>query len=227
MTADPWYLAALIHTICALSRRQEPGWDNPPACIWSLNQNEHLQAALHGSAIRAKAVPDLHTVAQRGRRNPKWVVCTFGPADAQLVVRNSQRLLGPKATICVANCASVIVKALRLGNHHTLVLQARLRDHAKAGKAGVWPVLTLLPIDLELQLAVPTTVYHWLEAFDQLQWRSKPDRQVSPTHLQEWLQADEQHAAIRHLGPPPGATGAPDVSAPGGRLAPQTVPLAN
>ena len=53
-----------------------------------------------------------------------------------------------------------------------------------------------LPADLELQLAVPTTVYHWLQAFHYLRWRGKPDRKIGATHWQEWLQADTQRDTI-------------------------------
>ena len=52
----------------------------------------------------------------------------------------------------------------------------------------MWPAAAH-PADLELQLAVPTTVYHWLQAFHDLRWRSKPDRQIGSTHWQTWLQA--------------------------------------
>ena len=80
--------------------------------------------------------------------------------------------------------------------------------------------------DLELQLAVPTTVYHWLQAFHDLQWRGKPDRQIGSTHSQAWLPADAQRDAVRSLGPAP-ATRALDAAAPGRALAPHTVPMAN
>ena len=46
------------------------------------------------------------------------------------------------------------------------------------------------PADLELRLAVPTTVYHWLRALQDLRWRGKSDRKIGATHWQEWLQAD-------------------------------------
>ena len=82
-----------------------------------------------------------------------------------------------------------------------------------------------LPADLELQLAVPTTVYHWLQAFHDLRWTGKPDRQIGPTHWQEWLQADAQGNTIRGIGPAP-ATRHLDASAPGRALALHTVPLA-
>ena len=67
---------------------------------------------------------------------------------------------------------------------------------------------------------------HWLQAFHDLQWRGKPDRQIGSTHWQTWLQADAQRDAIRGLGPAP-ATRALDAAAPGRTLAPHTVPLAN
>ena len=89
----------------------------------------------------------------------------------------------------------------------------------------MWPAAAH-PADLELQLAVPTTVYHWLQAFHELRWRGKPDRQIGSTHWQAWLQADAQRDAVRSLGPAP-ATGALDAAAPGRALAPHTVLLAN
>ena len=89
----------------------------------------------------------------------------------------------------------------------------------------MWPAAAH-PADLELQLAVPTKVYHWLQAFHDLQWRGKPQRQIGSTHWQTWLQADAQRDAIRSLGPAP-ATRALDAAAPGHALAPHTVPLAN
>ena len=119
----------------------------------------------------------------------------------------------------------MIVKALREGEHHALLLQVRLKDNARAARPGVWPAAAH-PANLELQLAVPTIVYHWLQAFHDLRWRGKPDRQIGSTHWQTLLQADAQRDAIRSLAPAP-ATRALDAAAPGRALAPQTVPLAN
>ena len=238
MSADPWPLAVLLHTVSAPNKRQEPGWVNPPALVWSPDQEEHLRAAWQGDAIRATDVPDLHAgpitharpaatlaVAQRGQQNPQWVVCMFSPADAHVVVCDPERLPGPEAVIRVADCTRMIIKALREGEHHALLLQVRLKDNAWAARPGVWPAAAD-PADLELQLAVPTTVYHWLQAFHDLRWRSKPDRQIGSTHWQTWLQADAQRDAARGLGPAP-ATRALDAAAPGRTLAPHTVPLAN
>ena len=118
----------------------------------------------------------------------------------------------------------MIVKALREGDHHALLWQACLKDHAKAAKPGVWPEAAL-PADLELQLVVPTPVYHLLQSFIDLRWRGKPDRQIGARHWQGWLQADTQHAAIRCLGPASTAR-ALDASAPGRALAPHMLPLA-
>ena len=229
MSADPWPLAVLLHTVSAPNKRQEPGWVNPPTLVWSPDQEEHLRAAWQGDAIRATDVPDLHAgpitharpaatlaVAQRGQQNPQWVVCMFSPADAHIVVCDPERLPGPEAVICVADCTRMIIKALREGE---------LKDNARAARPGVWPAAAH-PADLELQLAVPTAVYHWLQAFHDLRWRGKPDRQIGSTHWQTWLQADEQRDAIRGLGPAP-ATRALDGAAPGRTLAPHTVPLAN
>ena len=174
MTADPWPLAVLLHTVSAPNKRQEPGSAQPPALVWSPDQEEHLRAAWQGDAIRATDVPDLDAgpitharpaatvaVAQRGQQNPQWVVCMFSPADAHIAVCDPERLSGPEAVVRVADCTRMIVKALREGEHHALLLQVRLNDNAKAAKPGVWPAAAHPP-DLELQLAVPTTVYHWL-----------------------------------------------------------------
>ena len=206
--------------------------------MWSPDQEEHLRAAWQGDAIRATDVPDLHAgpitharpaatlaVAQRGQQNPQWVVCMFSPADAHIVVSDPERLPGPEAVVRVADCTCMIVKALQKGEHYAPLLQVRLKDNAGAARPGVWPAAAH-PADLELQLAVPTTVYHWLQAFHDLQWRGKPDRQIGSTHSQTWLQADAQRDAIQSLGPAP-ATRALDAAAPGRALAPHTVPLAN
>ena len=68
----------------------------------------------------------------------------------------------------VAVCTRMIVKMLREGEHHALLLQVRLKDNARAARPGMWPAVGQ-PADLELQLAVLTTVYHWLQAFHDLQ----------------------------------------------------------
>ena len=238
MSADPWPLAVLLHTAGAPNKRQQSGWVNPPALVWSPDKEEHLRAAWQGDAIRATDVLDLHAgpitharpaatlaVAQQGQQNPQWVVCMFSPADAHIVVCDPERLLGPEGVVRVADCTRMIVKALREGEHHALLLQVRLKDNARAARPGVWPAAAH-PADLELQPAVPTTVDHWLQAFHDLRWRSKPDRQISATHWQAWLQADTPREAVRSLGPAP-ATQALDAAAPGHALAPHTVPLAN
>ena len=92
MSADPWLLAVLLHTVSAPNERQEPWWLTPPALVWSPDQEEHLRAAWQGDAIRATDVPDLQAgritharpaatlaVAQQGQQNPQWVVCMFMP----------------------------------------------------------------------------------------------------------------------------------------------------
>ena len=145
MTADNWLLAVLLHTISAPSKRHEPRWANPPRLVRTPNQEECLQAAWQGDAMRTTDVPDLHAgpithacraaslaVAQQGQRNLKWVVCMFSPADAHIAICNPKRLLGPRAVIRVADCARVILKALREGEHHALLLQTRLKDNARA-----------------------------------------------------------------------------------------------
>ena len=238
MTADPWLLAVLLHTVSAPKKRQEPGWVNPPALVWSPDQEEHLRAAWQGDAIRAPDVPDLHTgpitharpvatlaVAQQGQQNPQWVVCMFIPADAHIVVCDPERLPGPEAVVRVADRTRMIVKALREGAHHTFLLHVLLKDNARAARPGVWPAAAH-PTDLELQLAVPTTVYHWLEALRDLRWRGKHDRQINGQHWQARLQADAQRDAFQSLGPAPG-TPALDAATPGRALASHTVPLAN
>ena len=149
----------------------------------------------------------------------------FSPADAHIVVCDPERLPGPEAVVRVADCTRMIVKALREGEHHALLLQVRLKDNARAVRPGVWPAAAH-PADLELQLAVPHRVYHWLQGFHDLRWSGKPHRQIGATHWQEWLQADAQRDAIRSLRPAP-ATRALDAAAPGPALAPDTVPLAN
>ena len=158
-------------------------------------------------------------MAPRGQQGLKWVVCMFSPADAHIAVCDPESLLGPEAVI------RVIVKALRKGEHHALLLQACLKDNARAAKPGMWPAVAL-PADLKLQLAVRTTVYHWLQALQQLPWRGKPDRQICATHWQERLQADAQRATVRSPGPAP-TVRAFDASASGHALAPHKVPLAN
>ena len=149
----------------------------------------------------------------------------FSPADAHIAVCDPERLPGPEAVIHVADSARVIVKALLEGEHHALLLQVRFRDNARAAMPRLWPAAAR-PADLELQLAVPTTVYHWLQGFHDLRWGGKPDRQIGATHWQEWLQADAQRDRVQGLGPAP-ATRAIKASAPGHALAPHTVPLAN
>ena len=150
MSADPWPLAVLLHTVSAPNKRQEPGWVNPPTLVWSPDQEEHLRAAWQGDAIRATDVPDLHAgpitharpaatlaVAQRGQQNQQWVVCMFSPADTHIVVCDPERLPGPEAVIRVADCTRMIIKALREGERHALLLQVRLKDNARATRPGV------------------------------------------------------------------------------------------
>ena len=194
MTADPWPLAVLLHTVSAPNKRQEPGWVNLPALLCSPDQEEHLQAAWQGDAIRATDVPDLHAgpitharpaatlaVAQQGQQNPQSVVCMFSLADAHIVVCDPERLPGPEAVVRVADCTRMVVKALREGEHHALVLPVWLKDNTRAARPGVWPAAAQLA-DQEFQLGVPAAVYHWLQAFHDLRWRGKPDRQIGATH---------------------------------------------
>ena len=122
-------------------------------------------------------------VAKQGQQNPQWAVCMFSPADAHIVVCDPERLPGPEAVVRVADCTRMIVKALREGEHHALLLQVWLKDNARAARPGVWPAAAH-PADLELQLVVPTTVYHWLQAFHDLRSRGKPYRQIGAMHWQ-------------------------------------------
>ena len=85
------------------------------------------------------------------------MVCMISQADVHIAICNPERLAGPEATIRVADCAHTIVEVMREGDHHTLLLQAPLKDHTKAAKPGMWPEAAL-PADPELQLAVPTKV---------------------------------------------------------------------
>ena len=126
----------------------------------------------------------------------------FSPADAHIVICDPERLPGPEAVVRVADCTRMIVKALREGKHHAFLLQVRLKDNARAARPGVWPAAAHLA-DLELQLAVPTTVYQWLQAFHDLRWRGKPDHQIGSTHWQAWLLADAQCDAALSLGTRP------------------------
>ena len=181
MSADPWPLAVLLHTVSAPNKRQEPGWVNPPALVWSPDQEEHLRGAWHGDTIRATDVPDLHAgpitqpamaLAQQGQQNPQWVVCMGSPVEAHIVVCDPERLPGSETVVRVADCTRMIVKALREGEHHAVLLQVRLKDNGRAAKPGLWPAAAH-HADLELQLAVSSTVYHWLQAFHDLRWRGK------------------------------------------------------
>ena len=226
MSADPWPLAVLLHTVSAPNKRQEPGLVNPPALVWGPDQEEHLQAAWQGDAIRATDVPDLHAgpitharpaatlaLAQRGQQNPQWVVCMFSPADAHIVVCDPERLPGPEAVVRVADCTRMIVKALQEGEHHALLLQVRLKDNARAARPGAWPAAAQ-PADLELQLAVPTTVYHWQQAFHDLRWRGKP-KPPNRLHALASVAASrraarchpESRARVRHTNPRCGGPG--------------------
>ena len=177
VTADLWPPAVLLHTISAPNKRKEQGWAHPRTLVCSPDKEEHLLAAWQGDAIRTTDFSDLHAgpgtharpaatppVAERGQQNPQWVVCMFSPAHAHIAVCDPEHLPGPEAVIRVAECARVIVKALREGEHHALLLQVGMKDNAMAAKPGVRPAATR-PADLELRLAVPTTVYHWLQAF--------------------------------------------------------------
>ena len=56
MSADPWLLAVLLHNVSTPNKRQERGWVNLPALVWSPDQEEHLRAAWQGDAIRATDV---------------------------------------------------------------------------------------------------------------------------------------------------------------------------
>ena len=246
MSADPWLLAVLLHTVSAPDKRQEPGWVNPPTLVWSTDQEEHLRAAWQQDAIRATDVPDLHAgpitharpaatlaVAQREQQNPQWVVCMFSPADAHIVVCDPERLPGPEAVIRMADCTRMIVKALREGEHHALLLQVRLKDNARAARPGVWPAAAH-PADLELQLAVPTAVYHWLKGFPRpaMEGQARPpnrlralanvaaSRRATRCHPGSWARARDTSPRCggpgRHTGATHRATGQPALRTSGG-----------
>ena len=165
----------------------------------------------NGDAIQSTDVSDLQAgpitharaaatgaVVERGQQSPKWLGCMFSQVDANIVICNPQPLPGPEAAIRMPDCRWVIVKALKEGDHHALLLKARHIDHAKASKPGPWPEAASRPIEHEVHLAVRTAEYHWVRAFQDLWWRVKPDCQISRTHWQDWLQADAQ----RHHPPP-------------------------
>ena len=224
MLADPWPLAVLLHTVGAPNKRREPGWVNPPTLVWNPDQEEHLRAAWQGDAIgpRPGGYP---SGCPTGTAQPAVGGLHVQPGAAHIAVCDPERLPGPEAVVRVADCTRMIVKALREGKCHALLLQVRLKDNARAARPGVW-LAAAHPADLELQLAVPTAVYHWLQAFHDLRWRGKPDPPIGATHWHAWLQTDAQRDAVRSLGPAP-ATRALDAAAPGRALAPHTVPLAN
>ena len=150
-TPQQWSGALTRRSICGPHGRETPSGPGT-----SLN----LQAGPITHA-RPAATP---AVAQRGQQNSQWVLCMFSPADGHIAVRDPERLPGPQAVVCVADCTRMLVKALREGEHHALLLRVCLKDNAKAAKPGVW-LAAAQPADLELQLVVLTTVYHWLQAF--------------------------------------------------------------
>ena len=178
--------------------------------------------AWQGDSIRTTDVPDLHggpilqacpaatrAVAQRRQQNPKWVVCMFSPADVRMNVCDSERLPGREAVIRVAHRARVIVKALWEGEHHALLLQVRLKDNARRAKPGVWPMVARAA-DLELQLAVLTTVYHRLQAFHDLRL---PGQRPLPAVVPAGERLVPRHGSPPGdlVGPPPGP---PDLAGP-------------
>ena len=127
-----------MHTISAPGRRQELGSANPLTLILRPKEEEHLPAAWHGNAICANNVPHLQAgpitharpalalgLAQRRRHSLMWVVCMFSPADTHIVFCDPQ-LPGPGATTRMAECASVVVKALKEGDHYAFLLHLRL-----------------------------------------------------------------------------------------------------
>ena len=146
MAADPLPLTVLLNTFSTPGKRQAPGRANPPTPISSPELQECLRAAWHSDSFWTRDIPGLHTgpitynrsaatlvVAQHGEQDSNWVVCMFSPADAHIAICDFQRLPAPKATIRVADCAHVMVKALLEGDHDALLLGARLKDHARAG----------------------------------------------------------------------------------------------
>ena len=154
VTADPWPLAVLLHTISAPNKKKGPpphtGLE-PRAGRASTGgtarrrhqdrgQSRHPRAAHH-----AQPPGTTLAVAQQGQQGPQWVISMFSPADAHMAVCDPERLPGPEAVVCVADCARVIVKALQEGEHHALLVQVCLKDNAKAAKPGLWPAAARPP----------------------------------------------------------------------------------
>ena len=175
MTAQPYPLVVLMQpSMPPASGGTRSGPAPPP---WSGIPTTRTTCRPRGTAraIQTMDIRDLHAgrittrpaatlaVAQRGA---KWVVYPFSQADAHIVICDPPGLPGHEATVPPGNSPCVIVKALKEGKHHALLLQACLKEHAKAAKPGVWPGAALLPIDVEPQLAVPTTAYHWQPALE-------------------------------------------------------------
>ena len=238
MSADPWPLAVLLHTVSAPNKRQEPGWVSPPRTGVEPRLGGASTSRVAGRRHQGHGRPGPPRGANHARPPGGYPgdgsTGTAEPAVGGLHVQpggRAPRRLRPRAN---AGARSRDPRG-RLHPHDRqgvtggrtprLMLQVRLKDNARAARPGVWPAAAH-PADLELQLAVLTAVYHWLQAFHDLRWSGKPDRQIGSTHWQTWLQADAQRDAIRSLGPAP-ATRALDAAALGRTLAPHTVPLAN
>ena len=127
MTAKPRPPADLMGTICAPDKRQKPGWTTPPSLVRSTHKGAHLRAESRSKAVRTTDVPEVHAgpitqtqpaailaLAQRGQQNPKCVIGMCSLADAHIFLYYRQLLPGPDATISMANCNKVDVKALKV-----------------------------------------------------------------------------------------------------------------
>ena len=149
-TVETRPLAFLMHTIIAPSRRQGPVWANSSTWIPTrMSTCEPLGRATpftpqmsRNSTQDPSRMPAQQPISRsrkRGGRSAMWVVCMFSPADAHIVAWDPQHLPRPEATIRMADCAGVVVKALKEDNHYVLLLHVRLRHDPKAAKPGVWP----------------------------------------------------------------------------------------
>ena len=238
MSADPWPLAVLLHTVSAPKQEAGTGMGQPPRTgvdprpggastgrVAGRRHQGHGRPGPPRGANHARPPGDYPGGGPTGTAEP-----TVGGLHVQPGGRAHRRLRprapagarsrGPRGRLYPHDRQGATG-----GRTPRPPAPGQAEGQARAARPGVWPAAAH-PADLELQLAVPTTVQHWLQAFQNLRWRGKPDRQIGSTHWQTWLQADTQRDAIRSLGPAP-ATRALDAAAPGRALAPHTVPLAN
>ena len=238
MSADPWPLAVLLHTVSAPNKRQEPGWVNPPALVWSPDQEEHLRAAWQGDAIRATDVPDLHAgpitharpaatlaVAQRGQQNPQWVVCMFSPADAHVVVCDPERLPGPEARDPRGRLHTHDHQGAAGGRTPRPPAPGQAEGRRPGGEAG-----SVAGSGAPRRPGAPAGgPDHGVPLATGLP-RPAVEEQTRPPnrlHALANVAASRRAARCRPRPRPAPATRALDAAAPGRTLAPHTVPLAN